>query len=91
LQPDSSQQRAFAAFASRPRSILETLLNALHVVDLLARKPFAVVWSAIRLLALSTEKFAESHATNRNGRLVSGHGRALAHVGRSSPERAFGA
>ncbi len=71
-----SQQRAFAAFTARG-SILEALLNALHVVDLLARSPFAVVRSAIRPLALSTEKFTESHATNR---IAAGHsGRIPAH------------
>jgi hypothetical protein len=73
-----SQQRAFAALVPRPGSILETLLNALHVVDLLARSVFAGVRSSIRPLALTTEKSAESRATNRITRSFRAHSRALA-------------
>jgi hypothetical protein len=54
-------EQAFAA--PPPGLILESLLNVLHVADLLERSLFAVVCSAIRLLTLPTEKSAESHAT----------------------------
>jgi 5-methylcytosine-specific restriction enzyme A len=47
-----------------PSSIFVALLSALHAADLFARSLFAVVPSAIRLLALSTEKVAESHAAH---------------------------